>query len=88
MRQLATRITPNLGNRNRKIDQTMVQFSSVLWIFLVHRTEPANTRDTTYRAFDFPAVAQTPRTSLDATNSPEVTTEKSIADMGNDAITK
>jgi len=34
MRQLATRITPNLGNHNRKIDQTMV-----------HRTEPANTKN-------------------------------------------
>ena len=43
MRQLATRITPNLGNHNRKIDWTMVWFSSVLWIFSVHRTEPANT---------------------------------------------
>jgi len=43
MRQLATGITPNLGNCNRKIDQTMVQFSSVLWIFSVHRTELANT---------------------------------------------
>jgi len=43
MRQLATRITPNLGNHNRKIDQTTVRFSSVLWIFSVHRTEPANT---------------------------------------------
>jgi len=45
MRQPATRITPNLGNHNRKIDWTMVWFSSVLWIFLVHRTEPANTKD-------------------------------------------
>ena len=44
MRQLATRITPNLGNCNWKIDQTMVWFSLVLWIFSVHRTEPANTR--------------------------------------------
>jgi len=43
MRQPATGITPNLGNRNRKIDWTMVRFSSVLWIFSVHRTEPANT---------------------------------------------
>ena len=43
MRQLATRITPNLGNHNRKIDRTTVQFSLVLWIFSVHRTEPANT---------------------------------------------
>jgi len=43
MRQPATRITPNLGNHNRKIDRTTVQFSSVLWIFSVHRTEPANT---------------------------------------------
>jgi len=33
MRQPATRITPNLGNRNQKIDWSMVQFSSVLWIF-------------------------------------------------------
>jgi len=39
MRQPATRITPNLGNHNWKIDQTMVWFSSV------HRTEPANTKD-------------------------------------------
>ena len=38
MRQLATRITPNLGNHIQKIDQTTVQFSSV------HRTEPVNTR--------------------------------------------
>ena len=45
MRQLATRITPNLGNHNRKIDWTMVRFSSVLWIFSVHRTEPANTTE-------------------------------------------
>jgi len=44
MRQLATRITPNLGNHNQKIDRTTVQFSSVLWIFLVHRTEPVNTK--------------------------------------------
>ena len=43
MGQLATRITPNLGNHNRKIYQTMVWFSSVLWIFSVHRTELANT---------------------------------------------
>ena len=43
MRQPATRITPNLGNHNRKIDRTMDRFSSVLWIFSVHRTEPANT---------------------------------------------
>ena len=43
MRQPATGITPNLGNHNWKIDWTMVQFSLVLWIFLVHRTEPANT---------------------------------------------
>ena len=42
MRQLATRITPNLGNCNQKIDQTTDQFSPVLWIFLVHRTEPVN----------------------------------------------
>jgi len=45
MRQPATRITPNLGNHNRKIDRTTVRFSSVLWIFSVHRTEPANTSD-------------------------------------------
>jgi len=38
MRQPATRITPNLGNRNRKIYQTMVWFSLVLWIVSVHRT--------------------------------------------------
>jgi hypothetical protein len=43
MRQPATGITQNLGNRNRKKDQTAVRFSSVLWIFSVHRTEPANT---------------------------------------------
>jgi len=43
MRQPATGITPNLGNHNRKIDRTMVQFSSVLCIFSVHRTELANT---------------------------------------------
>jgi hypothetical protein len=43
MRQPATGITQNLGNRNRKKDRTAVRFSSVLWIFLVHRTEPANT---------------------------------------------
>jgi len=43
MRQPATRITPNLGNHNQKIDRTMVWFSSILWIFSVHRTEPANT---------------------------------------------
>jgi hypothetical protein len=43
MRQLATGITQNLGNRNRKKDRTAVRFSSVLWIFSVHRTEPANT---------------------------------------------
>ena len=43
MRQLATRITPNLGNHNRKIYWTTVRFSSVLWIFSLHRTEPANT---------------------------------------------
>jgi len=43
MRQLETRITPNLGNCNRKIDWTTVWFSSVLWIFLVYRTEPENT---------------------------------------------
>ena len=43
MRQPATGITPNLGNHNRKIDRTMVRFSSVLWIFSVHRTELANT---------------------------------------------
>jgi len=43
MRQPATGITPNLGNCNRKIDRTEVQFSLVLWIFSVHRTEPANT---------------------------------------------
>jgi len=43
MRQPATGITPNLGNCNRKIDRTTVRFSSVLWIFSVHRTEPANT---------------------------------------------
>jgi hypothetical protein len=47
MRQPATGITQNLGNRNRKKDRTAVQFSSVLWIFSVHRTEPANTIDTT-----------------------------------------
>jgi hypothetical protein len=44
MRQPATGITQNLGNRNRKKDRTAVRFSSVLWIFSVHRTEPANTR--------------------------------------------
>ena len=44
MRQLATGITPNLGNHNRKIDWTTVQFGLVLWNFLVQRTEPANTR--------------------------------------------
>jgi len=38
MTQPATRITPNLGNCNQKIDWTMVQFSLVLWIFLVHRS--------------------------------------------------
>ena len=43
MRQPATGITPNLGNCDRKIDRTMVQFSLVLWIFSVHRTELANT---------------------------------------------
>jgi hypothetical protein len=43
MRQPATRITQNLGNCNRKKDRTAVRFSSVLWIFSVHRTEPANT---------------------------------------------
>jgi hypothetical protein len=43
MRQPATGITQNLGNRNRKKDRTAVRFSSVLWIFSVHRTEPANT---------------------------------------------
>jgi hypothetical protein len=43
MRQPATGITQNLGNHNRKKDRTAVQFSSVLWIFSVHRTEPANT---------------------------------------------
>jgi hypothetical protein len=43
MRQLATGMTQNLGNRNRKKDRTAVRFSSVLWIFSVHRTEPANT---------------------------------------------
>jgi hypothetical protein len=45
MRQPATGITQNLGNRNRKKDQTAVWFSSVLWIFSVHRTEPANTNE-------------------------------------------
>jgi len=44
MRQPATGITPDLGNCNRKIDRTTGRFSSVLWIFSVHRTEPANTR--------------------------------------------
>jgi len=39
MRQLATGMTPNLGNHNRKIDQTTV------WFSLVHRTELANTID-------------------------------------------
>jgi len=43
MRQAATGITPNLGNRNQKIDWTTVQFNSVLGIFSVHRTELANT---------------------------------------------
>jgi hypothetical protein len=43
MGQPATGITQNLGNRNRKKDRTAVRFSSVLWIFSVHRTEPANT---------------------------------------------
>jgi hypothetical protein len=47
MRQPATGITQNLGNRNRKKDRTAVRFSSVLWIFSVHRTEPANTTNKT-----------------------------------------
>jgi len=33
MRQPAIGITTNLGNHNQKIDQTMVWFSSLLWIF-------------------------------------------------------
>ena len=49
MRQLAIGITPNLGNHNRKMDWTTVQFSLVLWIFLVHRTEPANTKHDRYK---------------------------------------
>jgi hypothetical protein len=48
MRQPATGITQNLGNRNRKKDRTAVRFSSVLWIFSVHRTEPANTTESAF----------------------------------------
>ena len=41
--QPATRIAPNSGNCNLKIDWTMVQFSLVLWLFAVLWTEPLNT---------------------------------------------
>ena len=40
------------------------------------------------QSFDFATTTYTPRTSDDATNTPEVTTEKSISEKDNDAITK
>ena len=66
MRQPATRITPNLGNHNQKIDQTTVRFSSVLWIFSVHRTELANTKD--HLQCILPTMLQSTTMNLDITN--------------------
>ena len=50
MRQLATEITRNLGNRNRKIDRTMVRFSSVRRFFSVLWTGLLNTMHKTMGA--------------------------------------
>ena len=41
--QLAAGIAPNSGNHNRKIDRTMIWFSSVLLFFVVLWTESLNT---------------------------------------------
>ena len=43
LRQLATELTPNLGNCNHKMDSTKCQFGSVLGLLLVPWTRPSNT---------------------------------------------
>jgi len=80
MRQLATGITPNLANR--KIDWTTVQFSSVLWIFLVHRIELANT---SYLYTSNSAKAWRRPAGMRATHAPESSCTRDQNDASMDA---